>query len=462
MKKPLSNSLRTFYGIGDFGFSLMTSVELYLFVFFLTNVAKFSVPVVALIGSVTSIVDAVLSPFYGAIISGTKPLKWGRNRSWLFVSPPLVVLLYVFQFTKIGPEPLAAFIVCAGFILSHIVWNIGWVANVALIPVLASTPDERSLLASRRGTWTSLAGIVYSYIGSPLALYLGVVTKNEVMGYSLLAGFMAFVMMLGYWTVFKLTDGYEPTDEGASAGKKPVSLGVMFKSLVHNPPLIVLLIADFFRYMANFVMTAAAAFYFTYVAQDMSLFPKYLLFGSIAQVVGSYISANVAKALSSRNATIYGLFGLAVSLFFCKFVATNITMFFIVVMVARLFLGILASVMVSLYSDTSVYSQWKVGEDASAFVMGLMTLSLKTAVISRGTVVPLVLAASGFVSGIDPASATPELINAVNNVFLFIPGVFTLVGAVVMAFGYKLTREKLVEYQKEIESRKAEAAGVIG
>ena len=63
MKKPLSNAIKKFYGFGDFGFGLMTQVELLFFVFFLTNVAKFSLPMVALIGSITSIVDAILSPF---------------------------------------------------------------------------------------------------------------------------------------------------------------------------------------------------------------------------------------------------------------------------------------------------------------------------------------------------------------------------------------------------------------
>jgi glycoside/pentoside/hexuronide:cation symporter, GPH family len=93
-KKPLSKALKTFYGVGDMGFSLMTSVEIFLFIFFLTTVAQFSLPMVAIIGSITSIVDALLSPFYGAIISGTKPLKWGRNRSWLLIAPPLVVVLF--------------------------------------------------------------------------------------------------------------------------------------------------------------------------------------------------------------------------------------------------------------------------------------------------------------------------------------------------------------------------------
>ncbi|TYP48144.1 GPH family glycoside/pentoside/hexuronide:cation symporter [Thermosediminibacter litoriperuensis] len=190
----------------------------------------------------------------------------------MLIAPPIVVILYMFQFTKIGPEPVAAFIVCAGFILSHIVWNIAWVANVSLIPVLANNPDERSFLASRRGTWTALSGVFFSYIGTPLALYLGKVTNNPVLGYTLLAGLMALTMMIGYWIVFKITDGYEPTDTETQKTGAPVSEKVTV----------------------------------------------------IAQVVGAYLSGMLAKALSSRTASVYGLFGLAASLIICKYVAMNL------------------------------------------------------------------------------------------------------------------------------------------
>lgn len=458
MNKPLSKAIRTLYGIGDLGFSLMTSVELYLFVFFLTNIAKFSLPMVALIGSVTSIVDAVLSPFYGAIISGTKALKWGRNRSWMLIAPPIVVILYMFQYTKIGPDPVAAFIICAGFILSHIIWNIAWVANVSLIPVMANDSEERSLLASRRATYTSLAGVFFSYIGTPLAVILGKITGNAVLGYTLLAGIMAFTMLIGYWTVFKITEGYEPIEETHQAStSQRVPVGIMLKSLFQNPPLIVLLIADFFRYMVNFIMTAAAAYYFTYVAQNMELFPMYLLLGAIAQVIGSYFNANIAKVLSTRTTAIFGLFGLGISLIISKFVGFNLITFFVVVMFARLFLGILQAVMVALYSDTAIYSEWKTGKSASPFIMGLMNLSLKTAIISRGTIIPLVLAAAGFVAGANPATASLELKTAVINVFVFIPGIFALVSGLILTLGYKLTKEKLGTYQLEINNRKIQA-----
>jgi len=461
-KKPLNKTVKTFYGVGDLGFSLMTSVEIYLFVFFLTNVAKFSLPMVVLIGLITSITDAVLSPFYGAIISGTKALKWGRNRSWMLISPPIVVVLFMFQFTKIGNDVVAATFICAGFILSHIMWNIAWVGNVSLIPIMANNPEERGLLASRRATWTSLSGVFFSYIGAPLALLLGVVTGNAVLGYTLLAGLMALSMVAGYWIVFAITDGYEPIEaetQVVHAGEiksQKVPISIMLKSIFQNVPLVMLLLGDFFRYMTNFTMIAAAAYYFTYVAQNMKLFPIYLLLGAIAQVIGSFLSASMSKSLSNRTATIVGLFGLAASLILCKFIGLNVTMFFIVVMFARFFLGILTAVMVALYADVVVYGEWKTGKNATSFIMGLMNLSLKTAVISRSTVIPIVLAAAGFVAGANPATASLALKIAVINVFLFIPGIFALVAAIVITLGYRLTREKLVTYQSEIDKTKTQ------
>ena len=53
-KKPLSNALKIFFGVGDFGFNLMSSVETYYFVFFLTNFAMFDAPTAALVSGVGS------------------------------------------------------------------------------------------------------------------------------------------------------------------------------------------------------------------------------------------------------------------------------------------------------------------------------------------------------------------------------------------------------------------------
>ncbi|NTW71274.1 MAG: MFS transporter [Eubacteriaceae bacterium] len=460
MRKELSKTLKTFYGIGDLGFAMMTSVELFFFVFFLTNVAKFSLPMVALIGSITSIVDAILSPVYGAWLSGTKPLKWGRYRSWMLIGPPIVVVLFMLQFTRVSAnETISAVVVCLGFILSHIIWNLAWVSNVTMITVLGKTPEERGLLASRRGTWNNMSGVFFSYIGAPLALYLGTVTNNPVLGYTLLAGVMAFAMLCGYWTVFKMTDGYEDVvTEVTSSGTAPkhdkVPVSAMLKNLFQNPPLIVLLVFDFFRWMAFFILTASAAFYFTYVAKDMTKFPMYVLLGAIAAVIGAYLAGPMSNKLSTRTTSIIGLFFGGAFLVAAKFVGYQYVPFLIMLLMARLFLGVLTASNVALYSDVVTYGEWKTGENASGFIMGIMNVSLKTAVIARGTVIPAVLAAAGFAASADPATASKAITDAVLNVTVFIPGMLLLVGGVIMILGYKLTREKLTQYQTEIDARK--------
>jgi GPH family glycoside/pentoside/hexuronide:cation symporter len=459
-KKPISKALKTFFGVGDMGFGLMTSVELYFFVFFLTNIAKFPLATVALIGSITSIVDASLSPFFGAIIDGTKPMKWGKYRSWMLVCPPLVVILYMFQFTKIGGDGLGAVIVVLGFILSHIAWNIPWVANVAMIPLLSSTPAERGMLSSRRATWGAVAGIIFSYTGANLAALYGRLTGNPILGYTLIAGTFAFVMMIGYWIHFKMTDGYEETGAQAAANQQNrprLSLIDMLKMAATNHYLIILLFGDLLRYMSSFVMTAAAAYYFTYVAKNPALFATYLLLASITRLIGSYAAAPLTRRFSNRSVSIAALFAAGLFLLVAKFVGYNVPAFFAAVMSAGIFTGILGASMVALYSDVSVYSEWQTGKPASAWIMGLMTLSLKVAVISRGTVIPFVLATAGFVATADPATASKALTDGVINVFVLIPSIFILLSGVILGVGYKLTSEKLAGFEKDIAERKSQA-----
>ena len=138
----------------------------------------------------------------------------------------------------------------------------------------------------------------------------------------------------------------------------------------------------------------------------------------------------------------------------------NVTVVFVLVTIIRFFMGSIGATNVALYADVAVYSEWKTGggggggKNATPFVMGMMNLSLKTALISRSTVIPFALGAAGFVAGVDPALATETLKNAVINVFLFIPGLMALVSGLIMLVAFRLTKEKVLEYQTEIDARK--------
>ena len=60
-KKGLTNALKYFFGVGDAGFVLMSNIETFYFMTFLTDLAGFAAGVAGVINSVFTIVDAVLA-----------------------------------------------------------------------------------------------------------------------------------------------------------------------------------------------------------------------------------------------------------------------------------------------------------------------------------------------------------------------------------------------------------------
>lgn len=103
--KPLSKPLKIFYGVGDFGFNMMNSVENYYFVFFLTNCAMLDPVLAGIVSTVGSIIDAIVGWLWGAIINTIKPMRWGRYRSWLLIMPWIVPILFGLDYFRFSDNP---------------------------------------------------------------------------------------------------------------------------------------------------------------------------------------------------------------------------------------------------------------------------------------------------------------------------------------------------------------------
>src|SRR5699024_9576171 len=160
----LSKMLKRFYGVGDCGFTLMSNIESYYFSFFLTNLAQFSLPMVTLITTISSTVDAALSWIYGAILNSIKPLKWGRYRSWLVVITWIELSLYALQFVKLGVEWFSIINIIVAPIASHVAWNFAYMAHVSILSVAGKTPEERYQLSSTRAVWANFSKVIFSYV----------------------------------------------------------------------------------------------------------------------------------------------------------------------------------------------------------------------------------------------------------------------------------------------------------
>lgn len=451
-KKELSFSLKYLFGVGDAGFNLMSNIETFYFMTFLTDLAAFSPAIAGLINSVFSIVDACLSWIYGGILNGTKAKKWGRYRSWLILVPWIVPFLYAFQFIRVSDnEMLSAVIIIAAAIASHVVWNIGYVANATLVSVVGKTAEDRATLASSRGTWNNIGSLLFSYLGLPLATLLAGIV-GETNKFAAAAFCLGILMVLGYYAHFKMTEGYEEieTDGNAKANAAKVSIPDMFKSLFANPQLMILMVADLSKWCVKFVTAAAAIYYFRDAMGNPGLMTPYLLAIGLAAIVGSYATRYLAKSLSNRTTAIIAFIGMAVALALIYVFYTSAFVVIALMTVAQFFYGVAYSISPALYGDTVVYTTWKTGKNAAGWIMGLQNLPLKVGVFMRGTIVAACLAAVGWQKGVVLEGAARQGMTVALGL---VPAILCAIGAVLLIVGYKLTREKIAECQTAINAK---------
>jgi GPH family glycoside/pentoside/hexuronide:cation symporter len=422
----------------------------------MTNIALFAADVAGTISLIAGIVDTGLSWVYGAFINAVKPGKWGRYRSWLVMLPWIVPFLFAIEFLKIGEGFLAYAIVLAGYCVSHIVWNVPWVANATLVSACGGTPEGRAALASSRAVWNQLGGVAFSYIAPLLAaVFAGIVGKSYQ--YGLLAFVLGLTMVFGYWVNFKVTEGYEeiekPEDIARKKSKTQASAKDMVKALFQNSHLCFLILGDFPKYIIKFVTAGAAAYYFTYVAQNMKLMPLYILISNLCAFAGGFLAAFMAKKLTTRTAVIVTYIVMAAACIFAYLLFNNAVLVIVLMSLVQLGYGVCYACCSALYADAAVFSQWKLRVDSRGWIMGLQNFPLKFALIARAVILNGSLMLVGFNAKIEPSQATESLKRGVTAAFALIPGIFLCAGIIILIFGFKLTKENILKYQEEINAR---------
>lgn len=464
-KKPVNKKMKTFYGVGDLGFNWMTSIETYYFNYFLTNIANLGLGITATITTITGTVDALLSWIYGAIINSSKPMKWGRYRSWLAVVPWLVPIFYYFQFARIGAGWLAAIVIIVGDIVSHILWNIPFVANMSMVAVAANSPEDRVALSTSRGMWSMIGRLAYSFVG-PYTVALFARWLGDKYSYAATAFLFGVVMAVLYYAHFVMFKGSEPDgeelkamQEAARAQKKKAedktSGADLAKALFKNPPLVVYLIAELARMTWSFVVAGTIAYYFTYVSPNHGSLPTFLLITSAMGIISTYISKPVAKKIGARMTYIICMVLCCGGSLLSYFVVGKYSLLLVTMCIAYFGLNATNGLSPAIYSDIIIYSEWKTGKNATGWIMGLSNVPIKVGVVLRGVIINAFLAAGGFATGMTVANAPATLAHSISIGFTLIPAAIAAISLILVVFFFRLTPNKVSKYEAEIKSRTA-------
>ena len=454
MAERLSRSLLYTYGIADMFFLLMINMEMFYFAAFLTDYAQFSMVTMSVILWITGVVDIVCALGAGIILQRVNLKYGGKYRSWFLVGPPLVAPLFVLQFSKIGNELSAALIIVVAFILSHLLYNVVFTASGSMVGKLSQLPEERTILSTSRSQGWSAAGLIFSITGLPMIMFFGN-QAGKVPGFAITVVVYAVLMILGYWYIYRITAGKDPYEEASldasKAGSKQ-SLKEIVGLVFRNPPLLLLIGAETFRYAGITIVTAFAFYYFSYVLDNLPFMTVFLLVNSIALLIGAFSATWIGIQIGKRRCYWIFLVLAAIAFASAKFFGKAEWSFTIIFSVASCFGSIAASMITALFADTVIYGEWKTGKNISAFTMALLNFPIKLGILIRSAVVTLGLMAIGFVANTVPS---PDVVDGISAIMIFIPAVASAIAAVIFYYGYTIEDQSVVEMQDEIAARKA-------
>ena len=443
--RRINKKIKTFWGISEVGFSVMSTMETTFLVFFLTDVAQLPLGISGVITGFSALADAISAVIAGIIIDKVN-FKVGKYRQWLLYCPPFVTVFFIFCFTKIGGDVMAGVIIGAGYILSHFIWNIAWTANRNLIPVLTDDPSERAFLSGRIGVGTSLGKLIASYLVPSLGtLFLGIF--SGVTSYTIIAVIVCTLFMICYFTHYGITAGY---DTEVYSGKKAVTFKDMAKSIATNPHLIAILLHDAIRLVAYYGIAAAASYYAKVVLGDEGVASWLLIAFYAGTMVGSNFSTTFSRRIGVRKTSAFGCIGCAVFMALCYIMPANTVVIAVCLFLAQLTFGVAYGLTSNLYAMCGTYSVWKTGEDTRGVVMAFCSLAIKLGVAIRGVLITALLTWLAY----DPnaTSFSAEAQGNIKLMFAIIFGAIVLVSLIPL-LGFRLDEKRVAEMEQEIAAR---------
>lgn len=450
MRKEVTANVRRYWGIGNLFFAVMTGIETAYFTAFLTDAVKFPLVLSNTIMLVTSIIDFVISPFAGVIISSTKAMKWGKIRSWVKLCPPLIVLFYTLEFAGLNNATSGAVFTIAAFTMTHLLWNIADAANISLISVIAPDGPDRMHLNSRRMMGSSGGRMLASYVVPYVLIFYASLVKEQRFLYMLMAFTASMLMWVGFLIHYKLSEGYETTDTSYEERSK-LSARDIWDVLTKNKHLVAIFISDLTSNVGGILLPSLAYYYYLYVLQEPTLLPTHMLVTGLGQFFGSWVVGKVVRNPEQKKPLLLVLYFIISACMISVYLyAYDAVVFIVMQTIMNIFAGMTQPMEADLYIDTAIYHEWRTGKNALGFIVGLMAIPVKLSVVIKSAIVAIAFSAVGYVAGME---VTPELQSGLLNAYVIAPTIIPLLGAVSIGFFYKLRPRDVEQMQREIEAR---------
>jgi sugar (glycoside-pentoside-hexuronide) transporter len=432
------------FATGVFGQNILYGIMTSYLLIYYTDVALLPLAATGTLFAIARLWDAINDPMMGVLADKTRT-RWGRFRPYLLFAPiPLaLVTIAVFSIPDIAMPGKVLFAY-----ITYILW--GMVYTLCDTPIWSLT----SVMTNDSNQKTGLISLItiFGFIGI-IGVSVAFVPMLQVFGGT--GSSFAFQKTV---TIFSCIAGaammfiFFSTKERVEPAKKMITVKESLGALIHNKPLMLILISFVITSSITTIMQSIALFFAQYNLGDAGLISMLTMVMFIPLVVGSALTAVISKKLGKKRTLIVSAILRAIILFAFYITGySNLTAVFIFYALNGLLIGMSTILLTSMIADCVVYSEWKMGIRADGLSFSMRTFVAKISGAIGGGLSAVILAAYGYTANQPISDFTQK---GIFNIISLFPAIAALAG-VIPIFFYTLTQSKVEEMTGEIEMRKA-------
>jgi GPH family glycoside/pentoside/hexuronide:cation symporter len=444
--KKLSRWTKIIYGFGDIGFSMTSTIIAAYFPIFLTDVIGIA-PAIAAIGLfIGKSWDYINDPLIGYLSDRTRT-RWGRRRPFLLFGALPFGLAFAFLWWKPPLETQTALIIFYTFmfVCYDAAGTFVGMPYFALTPELTEDYDERTELTGYRMFFSILGGLVSFVLPMMIIGSMSPENAGNVFRMGMIFGAASFIPL--YFVFFGTKE--KPYFTKLTRPKLLDSL----KSALKNRPFVFSAVIYLFTWTSMHIIEANLLFFIKYVVRREGL--TEIIMGTIfvTAILSLPLWNWISKKFNKRLAYIYGIaFWAVVQILLITVTAASSVIYLLVLcFLAGIGVGAAHVLPWAMIPDAIEVDELDTGKRHEGMFYSLVTLMGKT---TNSIAVPLALAVLDFSGYIPNATVQPaSTLTGIRWVVGPIPALL-LVGGIIFAIFYPLSREEHHNVVQELEVRR--------